>query len=81
MDKFWPGPMTLILNKSEIVPLATTGGLNTVAIRMPNHKSALRLIEEAGVPIAAPSANLSGKPSPTKAIHVANDLSGRIEMI
>lgn len=81
MDKFWPGPMTLILNKSKLVPLETTGGLNTVAIRMPNHKTALRLIEESGLPIAAPSANLSGKPSPTKAIHVANDLSGRIEMI
>lgn len=81
MNKFWPGPMTLILNKSEIVPLTTTGGRDTVAIRMPNHQTALRLIEEAGVPIAAPSANLSGRPSPTQASHVVEDLSGRIEMI
>ncbi|KIR02340.1 YrdC/Sua5 family protein, required for threonylcarbamoyladenosine (t(6)A) formation in tRNA [Lachnospiraceae bacterium TWA4] len=81
MDKFWPGPMTLIFNKSELVPLETTGGLQTVAVRMPNHPVALKLIQEANVPIAAPSANLSGKPSPTKASHVIEDLSGRIDMI
>jgi len=78
---FWPGPLTLILKASRIVPKETTGGLDTVAIRMPNHKVALALIEESGVPIAAPSANLAGRPSPTTARHVRQDLEGRIDMI
>lgn len=80
-QKFWPGPLTMILNKREIVPYTTTGGLDTVAIRMPNHKTALRLIKNSGVYIAAPSANLSGRPSPTKASHVLQDMDGRIDMI
>ncbi len=80
-DKFWPGPLTIILPKSERVPLCVTGGLNTVAVRCPSHPVANRLIKEAGLPIAAPSANLSGKPSPTKAEHVFNDLKGRIPMV
>lgn len=79
--KFWPGPMTMILKKSDIVPSTTTGGLETVAIRMPSHKVANRLIAQSGVYIAAPSANTSGKPSPTRAEHVINDLSGKIDMI
>ena len=81
MDEFWPGPLTIILKKSDVVPKETTGGLDTIAVRMPNHPIALRLIEAAGVPIAAPSANISGKPSPTTARHVAEDMSGRINMI
>lgn len=80
-EKFWPGPLTMIFNKKDIVPLGTTGGLNTVAVRMPSHKLALSLIKEAGGYIAAPSANTSGRPSPTKASHVAQDLVGRIDMI
>lgn len=81
MDKFWPGPMTLIFEKSDIVPSGTTGGLQTVAIRMPNHPVALNLIKNSQVAIAAPSANTSGRPSPTTAQHVENDLSGKIDMI
>ncbi len=81
MEHFWPGPLTLILKKSSIVPKRTTGGIDTVAIRMPSHPIAYRLIEEARLPIAAPSANLSGKPSPTKAEHVIHDLMGRIDVI
>lgn len=81
MKKFWPGPMTLIFEKSDIVPKGTTGGLSTVAIRMPNHKIALSLIENSGVAIAAPSANTSGRPSPTTAKHVEDDLSGKVDMI
>ncbi len=81
MDKFWPGPLTIIFNKSEVVPFGTTAGLDTVAIRMPSHAVALELIKEAGVPIAAPSANISGKPSPVCAEDVAEDLAGRIDMI
>ena len=77
----WPGPLTLILKASKIVPKETTGGLETVAVRMPNHKVALALIRESKVPIAAPSANLSGRPSPTTAEHVRQDLEGRIDMI
>lgn len=80
-DKFWPGPLTMILPKSEKVPLGTTGGLETVAVRMPNHPIALALIKASGVYIAAPSANLSGRPSPTKAEHVIEDLNGKIDMI
>ena len=81
MDAFWPGPMTLIFKKKECVPKETTGGLDTVAIRFPNHPVAMALIRESGVYIAAPSANVSGRPSPTKAEHVAEDLAGRIDMI
>jgi L-threonylcarbamoyladenylate synthase len=81
MNRFWPGPLTVILPKSERVPKKTTGGLQSVAIRMPEHKLALVLIEKAGVPIAAPSANTSGRPSPTRAEHVKEDLSGKIPMI
>ena len=70
MEHFWPGPMTVILQKADQVPDCVTGGLDTVAIRMPNHPVALELIRRSGVPIAAPSANTSGRPSPTKAEHV-----------
>ena len=80
-DKFWPGPLTMILKKSDIVPESITGGLGTVAIRMPSHKVAAELIRSSGVYIAAPSANTSGKPSPTLASHVIKDLSGKIDMI
>ncbi len=78
---FWPGPLTLICNKSEKVPLSTTGGLDTVAIRMPSHKIAYELIKQSKIYIAAPSANVSGRPSPTKAQHVIEDLNGIIDMI
>lgn len=80
-EKFWPGPLTMILKKKDIVPNSITGGLGTVAIRMPSHPVAAELIRTSGVYIAAPSANTSGKPSPTKAEHVINDLSGKIDMI
>lgn len=80
-EKFWPGPLTMILPKGEQVPYETTGGLDTVAVRMPDHPAALALIRESGICIAAPSANISGRPSPTSAEHVMEDLSGRIEMI
>ncbi len=80
-EKFWPGPLTLVLNKTSSVPDVVSGGLKTVAIRMPKHPVALKVIEEAGVPIAAPSANLSGKPSPTKGSHVWRDLEGKIPLI
>ena len=81
MDAFWPGPMTLIFRKKENVPMSTTGGLETVAVRMPSHPVARELIRQSGVYIAAPSANTSGRPSPTKAEHVIEDLSGKIDMI
>ena len=81
MENFWPGPLTMVVKRSEIVPLVTTGGLETVAIRMPDSEIALKLIEESGFPIAAPSANLSGRPSPTTAQHVIDDLDGRIDAI
>jgi len=80
-DKFWPGPLTMILKKSPKVPDSITGGLDTVAIRMPSHPVASRLIKESGVYIAAPSANISGKPSPTTGEHVIHDMDGRIDMI
>ncbi|MCH5267933.1 MAG: threonylcarbamoyl-AMP synthase [Lachnospiraceae bacterium] len=80
-DAFWPGPLTMILPKAERVPASTTGGLDTVAIRMPSHPVALELIRQSGVYVAAPSANVSGRPSPTRADHVIEDLSGRIDMI
>ena len=81
MDAFWPGPLTLIFPKSGRVPEGTTGGLDTVAVRMPSDPVARRLIELAGTPVAAPSANTSGRPSPTTAEHVRQDMDGRIEMI
>ena len=78
---FMPGPLTVILPRREIIPLATTGGLETVAVRCPSHPVAHRLIALCGFPIAAPSANLSGKPSPTCAADVAHDMNGRVDMI
>ena len=78
---FWPGPLTMILPKSDNVPDETTGGLKTVAVRMPSHKVARKLIEYAGGYVAAPSANASGKPSPTLAKYVVEDMNGRIDMI
>ena len=80
-DRFWPGPLTIILPKKDIVPHGTTGGLDTVAIRMPSHPAALSLIRQSGVYVAAPSANTSGRPSPTKAEHVIEDMNGKIEYI
>lgn len=80
-EKFWPGPLTMIFQKSDKIPLAVTAGLSTVAIRFPSNKVANRLIEKAGMPLAAPSANLSGSPSPTTANHVFNDLNGKIPAI
>lgn len=79
--KFWPGPLTMIFQKADCVPNATTGGLDTVAVRMPAHNVALELIRQGGGYIAAPSANTSGRPSPTQASHVREDLDGRIDMI
>ena len=81
MDTFWPGPLTLVAPKSDIVPDEVTAGLDTVAVRMPQNKTARALIAKAGVPIAAPSANRSGRPSPTTAQHVLDDLGGRIPLI
>ena len=80
-DAFWPGPLTMIVEKSDAVPDATTGGMNTEAVRMPNHPVALELIRKSGCLIAAPSANTAGRPSPTEASHVAEDLDGKIAMI
>jgi L-threonylcarbamoyladenylate synthase len=81
MEKFWPGPLTLVLERSELVPDVTVAGLDTIAVRMPKHNVALALIKQSGCPIAAPSANLAGKPSPTTAEHVFEDLNGRIDAI
>jgi L-threonylcarbamoyladenylate synthase len=81
MKAFWPGPLTMVVNKTEAVPPTTTGGLDTVAIRMPSSEVARQLISMAGCPIAAPSANLSGRPSPTNARDVAEDMEGRIDAI
>lgn len=80
-EKYWPGPLTMILPKSRAVPAETTGGLETVAVRMPDHPAALALIEAAGGYVAAPSANTSGRPSPTLARHVREDMDGRIDII
>ncbi len=80
-EAFWPGPLTMILPKSRIVPYETTGGLDTVAVRFPSHPVAQAFIEAAGGYVAAPSANLSGRPSPTSAKYVAEDMDGRIDMI
>jgi L-threonylcarbamoyladenylate synthase len=81
IDQFWPGPLTLVLKRKSVVPALVSSGLPTVAVRMPHNGIALRLIRMAETPIAAPSANRSGRPSPTTAAHVARDLGGRIDMI
>lgn len=80
-EAYWPGPLTMIFRKRDEVPYETTGGLETVAVRMPSDPVASRLIRLAGVPVAAPSANTSGRPSPTRAEHVIEDLNGKIDMI
>ena len=79
--KYWPGPLTMVLERTEKVPKEVSAGLNTVAVRMPKNEVALSIIEASGVPIAAPSANLSGKPSPTTAEHCINDLTGKVDAI
>ena len=81
MDAFWPGPLTLIMPKKEAVPMTVTAGLDTVAVRMPAHPVALAMLRACALPIAAPSANRSGKPSPTAARHVLTDMNGRIPLI
>src|SRR3989338_4553331 len=81
MKKFWPGPLTLVLRKTSRVPSVVSGGLDTVAVRMPDHLVALKLIRAAGCPIAAPSANVAGRPSPTDAQHVLEDLVGRVHAV
>lgn len=81
MEEFFPGPLTLVMERKTIVPLVTTGGLETVAVRMPSHRVALKLIELSETPVAAPSANKSGKPSPTKAEHVLEDFRDTIECV
>ena len=81
MDAFWPGPLTIVLEKNDIVPEITSGNLPSIGLRMPDHRIPLELIKRAGTPLAAPSANLSGKPSPSLAIHVLADLEGRIDAV
>lgn len=81
MRRFWPGPLSLVLPRSAVLPAAVSAGLSTVAVRMPAHPVALSLIRAAGVPIAAPSANRSGRPSPTVISHVLEDLAGRIDAV
>lgn len=81
IEKFWPGPLTIVFQRSENIPIESTAGLDTIAIRMPQHKVALALIKKSKCPIAAPSANISGKPSPTLAKHVFDDLNGKIDAI
>lgn len=81
MDAFWPGPLTMVVPALDVIPKVTTGGLDTVGIRMPSEPAAAELISASETPIAAPSANLSGKPSPTSYKHVADDLDGRIDGI
>ena len=81
IDNFWPGPLTMVLKKKAGVPDRTTGGLDTVAVRMPDSEAALELIREADCPIAAPSANISGRPSPTRAGDVIADMNGRIDAV
>lgn len=80
-DAFWPGPLTMVFQKATCVPYETTGGLDTVAVRMPEHEGALAFLRAAEVPVAAPSANTSGRPSPTLAQHVKDDLAGKIDML
>lgn len=81
MEVFWPGPLTMVVPKIQGIPDVTTGGLDTVGIRLPSNHTARALIRKAGCPVAAPSANVSGRPSPTKAVHVVEDLEGRIDAI
>jgi L-threonylcarbamoyladenylate synthase len=81
MEIFWPGPLTIVLEKKATVPDITSGNLKSIGVRMPDHRIPLELIKRAGTPLAAPSANLSGKPSPTLATHVISDLTGRIDVI
>ena len=81
IDNFWPGPLTLVVKKRDEIPKTTTGGLDTVAVRMPDNETARKLINLAGVPVAAPSANLSGRPSPTTYEHVVEDLDGKVDVI
>lgn len=81
INTFWPGPLTIILKRKKIVPDIVTGGLDTVAVRMPDNKIALSLIKKSGVPLVAPSANLSGRPSPTRARDVIADLTGKVDVI
>ena len=80
-EVFWPGPLTMILRKNDVIPYETTGGLDTVAIRMPSHPVARAFLQDSGCMIAAPSANTSGRPSPTTAQHVWEDLHGKIEIL
>ena len=81
MEAFWPGPLTIILPKSELVPPETTGGLQTVALRMPSHPFANAMLKTCGCPVAAPSANRSGRPSTTRFSHVLEDLRGRVDLL
>ncbi len=81
IDLFWPGPVTVIFKKKSTVPKEVTGGLETVAVRMPSHPVAFKFLQLCGTPVAAPSANLSGKPSPTRAEHVIDDLYGIVDAI
>lgn len=81
IDKFWPGPLTLLFKKSEIIPKIVSAGLDTVAIRMPDDEIALAILKDSNLPLAAPSANTSGRPSPTNASHVLEDLDGKIDLI
>ncbi len=80
-EKFWPGPLTIVLNKTEKTPYCVSAGLSTVAVRMPENKTAREVILKSGLPLAAPSANISGTPSPTTANHVINDLDGKIDAV
>lgn len=80
-ERFWPGPLTIIMKKSDVIPDEVSAGLDTVAIRFPSHPTARKIIKECTLPLAAPSANLSGSPSPTTALHVMSDLNGRIDAV
>lgn len=81
INAFWPGPLTIVMKKSDKIPNEVSAGLDTVAVRMPSHKIAYQLLDMCGIPVAAPSANTSGKPSPTAAKHVFEDMNGRIDAI
>lgn len=81
IEKFWPGPLTLVLPRKDRVPDAATGGLDTVALRCPDHAGCREFLKAAGVPVAGPSANLSGRPSPTTAAEAFHDMEGRVAMI
>lgn len=80
-EKFWPGPLTIVLNKTDKIPACVSAGLSTVAVRMPSNEVARQVIMQSGLPLAAPSANISGSPSPTTANHVINDLDGKIDAV